>query len=258
MSEKISIHTMYIPLENVLYLDDWLSYHTSIGVHSFYLYDNSGSTKYASFQENNNSFQNNNSIAKNNTNKYGHKFKEIPHLDKIQDKIFKKYSVTKVTWQPLDSEGNIVSNLKESVMHLKENFVSSGLVAFIDMDEYIVKKEEFRPSRMLQQKYESRFLYKSVFDIRRGLPFRVTSADSKCIVDMQDVSSVPNNIHFYEYDLPISESWYNHYHYNKVQHDWIVSNHKNDWVKNQGYDKLISGRYDDIYAELPSLRDLSY
>lgn len=240
-----------------MYLNDWLSYHTSIGVTHFYLYDNSRSTKYNSFQNGSLEFGNNNSILTNRTNKYGHKFKDIPHLDKIQDKIFKKYNVTKVDWLPEDEYGNVVVDQTKAITHLKENFVKNGLVAFIDMDEYIVKREKFRPSRLLQQKYESRFYYKSVFDVQRGLPFRLPSADSKCIIDMQEVLVTPESVHFLDYDLPISESWYNHYHYNKFQHDWIVSNSESDWVKGQGYSDLISGDYLNIYSELPSLRSLS-
>lgn len=257
--DRISIHTIYIPIENIMHLKDWLEYHMFIGVDHFYLYDNSGSTKTDGASKGHIIFDNDKSVAKDGVNKYGHSFRDIPNIQKIQDSLLKKYPVTKVNWQPINENGEITYDYHGAILDLKQNHVDSGLVAFIDMDEYIVKREPFRPSRMLQQKYESRFHYPSVFDITNGLPFKLDSADTKCIVDMKEIdkNSLPYTMHFMEYDLPISLSWYNHYNYNKMQHDWIINNNSHDWVVTQGYADKIFGKYENVYETLPSLKQLS-
>jgi hypothetical protein len=40
---QLSIHTIFLPRENLFFLKEWLFYHFNLGVEHIYLYDNTGS-----------------------------------------------------------------------------------------------------------------------------------------------------------------------------------------------------------------------
>ena len=233
------IQTMYIPSENIFFLEEWLSYHQKIGVEHFYLYDNTGSIGNHRW-----------SVALHGRNKYGHKIIDRDVSD-LENKILKKYPVTKIDWKPKNKEG-LIYNDQVGAMDHYASMVSSGLTAFIDMDEFIVKKETFRESRLLQRKYESRFHYdsKSVMDISNGFVIDTRSWATKCVIDMSNYSS-PKSVHFTELDVPVSNSFFNHYNYNGVQHSWLLKEHKKidpNW-------KRVA--YKDVFVQMPTLRELS-
>ncbi len=86
------IHTVYIPRENLRFLEEWIQYHLLLGTEYFYLYDNTGST----------SLEHGNSIAVNGKNKYGRSFDQSltdAGIEDIEAEIFKKY--------PADLAGNV-------------------------------------------------------------------------------------------------------------------------------------------------------
>ena len=97
---KINAHSVYMPREHIIFLEEWLLYHMWSGVDHFYLYDNTGSWGDALSLHKN--------VDKTGKDKRGYNVKSITsHLTDndihhIQEKIFKKYTdlVTRVKWQP--------------------------------------------------------------------------------------------------------------------------------------------------------------
>lgn len=242
MTTNLSIHTVYKPQENVMYLKEWLDYHTFIGADKFYIYDNAESWAVDHLG---------NQSDLPNKNKYGYDYAfSIKEARKIQYDIIKEYNIELIEWSPKDIDGRVVYGQVESMDHLASN-KNEGLVAFIDVDEFIVKREEFRESRMLQVKYESRNNYKSVLDISKGFDeIRHVNHSSKCIIEMSRYSS-PISVHFQEAGLPISESYFNHYNHNEVGHKWLINNYHHidsSWVPKP---------YDKVFRTMPTLRELS-
>lgn len=238
----VSIHTVYKPQENIEYLKEWLDYHSNIGINKFYMYDNSYSV-YGGFHLST-------ELSPTEQNKYGHSHKyTIDEAKEIQNEIFKDYDVRLIDWSPTDSNGNITYGQTNAIEHLS-TIKDKGLVAFIDIDEFIVKQENFRHSRMLQAKYEDRYYYNSVFEITNGFKIDTSKWASKCIIDMSQYTT-PSNIHFPEIDIPISKSFFNHYNHNPLGHRWLLDNYQQidpSWTPKD---------YDDVFIEMPSLTELS-
>lgn len=207
------IFTVYKPEENLDYINDWLNHHTNIGIKHFYLYDNGGGSG-------------NWGILKEKTNinysKSGFKHRySVEEAREKQKDIFKKYSVTHILWNPKDVHGNILYRWNHAVNHFREN-VKTGLCAFIDIDEFIIKKEEFRACRLKGIQYKSMHYYKSVYDCHERCI--VPQMDTKCIIDLKNLPKMNTlsdrefDMHFKFLNLPLSESHYNHYNYSKYRH----------------------------------------
>jgi len=242
MTGSLSVHTVYKPQENIGYLKEWLEHHSNIGVDKFYIYDNSYSVFGGLHINQNLDFVTQNRYG------YTHQY-TIDEAKKIQDEIIKNYSVELVDWMPIDKFGNVTYGYLESMDHLHAN-KNSGLVAFIDVDEFIIKQENFRQSRILQVKYEDRHHYNSVSEISNGFVINTLKWGSKCIVDMSKFVR-PENMHFPRFKFPISKSYFNHYNHNFVGHQWLLDNWQQidpTWVPLD---------YKDIYIKMPSLLELS-
>jgi len=227
------IQTVYLPQENVTFVEDWIRYHLSIGVEHFFMYDNTGSTY--RFPEN----KYDHNLLHDGRNKYGQKIDMgIDQALEIEDEIFKKYPVTKITWQPMVN-GQIVYGQMEACIDFSSK-VNSGLCAFIDIDEFIIKREEFRESRILQKKYDDRWKYNSVFDCDKTFEINTRRWASKAILDMSRFTS-DTDIHFPNHDLPMSTSFFNHYNHSRSCHEWLLSAYKTidpSWEPVE-YDKLF-------------------
>lgn len=234
--QKIYIQTVYLPQENVLFLEDWLRYHISIGIEHFFMYDNTGST----YRDPDKRYEYN--LVYDSKNKYGQKIDiSIDQALEMEESIFKKYPVTKTIWQPIVN-GKIgyeqVAACNDFALKVR-----NGLCAFIDTDEFIVKKEEFRESRMFQKKYDDRWKYKSIFDCDKTFDIDTKKWASKAILDLSRFSP-GHNIHFEDKDLPYSKSWFNHYNYNEKNHEWLLSSYKSidpNWVPKPYKDVFYSG-----------------
>jgi hypothetical protein len=239
--KNISIHTVYKPQENVLYLKEWLDYHTSIGVEKFYIYDNAESMNIDHLD-----------VFKELPikNKYGYEHKmTIDHARKMQKEIIKGYNVEIIPWLPTNAEGAIIYGQTQSMTHLSKN-KKDGLVAFIDVDEFIIKQEDFRQSRILQVKYENRNNYDSVCNISNAFKINTRWWSSKCIIDMSEYVE-PESVHFNDLNIPISKSFFNHYNHNNVNHDWLLENYMrldNSWSP-------VS--YDKVFEKMPTLTELT-
>lgn len=139
---KIAIHSIFIMKENILFLEQWINYHSLLGFNEFYLYDNSkvqisrkGSHHYHKcFKEGK-------------INKYNVNYDALVELTDNEikehvDKICKKYeNVHIIEWSPKDSEGLILHNQVDGHNDCLNNYLKKNNIdwcANIDMDEYIV------------------------------------------------------------------------------------------------------------------------
>jgi hypothetical protein len=143
----ISIHTIFILRENILFLEEWIDYHILLGVTRFYLYDNSGSTDVIGGAKG--------------LNRYNMNFLEpTSHLsdDDIYmqlTSIFEKYGsmISYIKWQPRNMRGDVVYGQKKGIIDYIRNYAGgSDWTAFIDMDEFIYCKY---PLKQVIAKYDS-------------------------------------------------------------------------------------------------------
>ena len=146
--KKVAIHTVFIVRENILFLEEWLMYHCSIGFDTFYLYDNSKveinlnpwdlrfSPKY---------------IAQK-TNKYGINYSDIVNLtdeevykrlteiiNRIQTKV-PNVDIKLIEWSPIDPKTQKIEYKQteahnECLKKLKQDKID--WCASIDIDEFI-------------------------------------------------------------------------------------------------------------------------
>ena len=235
---KISIHTIFVLRENILFLEEWIDYHLKIGIDKIFLYDNSASKG-----------RNGSSVT---TNKYGINFSNIT-MDlndiEIHDRlrsILAKYQkkVFYMLWEPRNMSGEVVYGQKNAVCHYFRCFgIESNWTAFIDMDEFIFCKNDLRQSveildkqnigniRLLQKKFDDRFN-------NIGIP--VTKI-SRCINGIDTSNWAPKSIiknDLFDFKVedfgihniptrqsmtfqpPIEEFRFNHYNVNDKMLDW--------------------------------------
>jgi hypothetical protein len=211
------IQTVYRPEQDIKYIEDWLNHHTAIGVTNFYLYDNGGSI--GDEKEYSNLF-----VSKISKYKYP---VDQSKLDEYREKeriIFKRYPVTKILWQPKNKNNQIIYDQVGALKHFS-SIVDKGLCAFIDMDEFIIAKEEFFESRLFQKKFKHISEYKSVYDCHDACDLNTSNMDTKVILNMSKFKKYLsyNNkevtIHFNFLDhLPKTKNYYNHYNHNAYSH----------------------------------------
>jgi hypothetical protein len=129
-------------------------------------------------------------------------------------------------WQNRDSTGKLLYDQANSIAHFRDN-IKSGLCAFIDMDEFIIPQEEYRPCRMLQRKFKSRAYYNSVHDCLETWPVDTSVWGPKVILDMANFPefniNAGHDIHFRHIDLPITPTWFNHYNYTSTTHRYMLT-----------------------------------
>lgn len=135
-----AIHTVFIVKENILFLDEWISYHKLLGFDKFYLYDNSKVNKVVGFDANK-KFMISGKINKHKTD-----FDAFVKLtnEEIKEKletIVKKHkgSVKIIEWSPKDKNGNVVHFQKQAHNHCLKKLKKDNIdwCAVIDIDEFI-------------------------------------------------------------------------------------------------------------------------
>lgn len=222
------IQTVYRLEDNINNIDDWLNHHTAIGITHFYLYDNSGSVG----DEIEYSHESISKISKYKYKVNQHKLYE--YRDK-EEHILKKYNVTKIVWQPKNKNNEVIYDQVGALNHFS-SIVNSGLCAFIDMDEFIISKEEFYESRLFQKKFKHINEYKSVYDCYDACNIDTSSMDTKVILDMSKFKkyiSYKNSelsIHFnFLNHLPKTKNYYNHYNHNSYSHK-LLFKHGKGWT----------------------------
>ena len=245
----VIIHTVYRPEENIKFIEDWLNHHLAIGVEHFYLYDNGGSI--GNFKK-----IGHGSIP--GISKYKYKFptNQLKEIREQEEKILSKYPVTKIMWSPKNANGQIVYNYNDSIFDFLSR-VDKGLCAFIDMDEFIIKKEDFYPSRMLQKKFGHREEYDSVYNCYDAADIDTTRMDTKTILDLEELRSKiynvkinPQMMHFDFMDnLQISANYYNHYNHNKYAHK-ILTKDVYGWRSPSLEEARKIKRYENVFYKV--------
>ena len=231
---KIAIHTVFILIENILFLEEWIYYHILLGFNKFYLYDNSKVTKSGGCHPNHKCFK------PGKVNKYGVNYDQVVNMtdtqmDQYVQKLCEKYKCIEIIeWSPTDNKGNILHNQNQAHNHCLKKLKSDKIdwCANIDMDEYIVIKDSdnigkyisslpltIKNIKLGQIRYDSRFnnTDKLVTDI--------TDAEIKDLDrnhSNKNIYNVENTIkaevhHIYikkgflEYKPSTKEIWFNHY-----------------------------------------------
>lgn len=236
-STKMIIQTVYKPEENVDYLEEWLLHHINIGVTHFYMYDNSGGIEQRLVNEYGVS-----PLKLTKFNKHQIQFNySLEESRQKQKQIIKKYPVTVIKWQKKNSNGDVIYAQNESIMHFA-NHIKQGLCAFIDIDEFIIKNEEFCESRLQQHKYKSRFFFNLVAECHERVPLIYTENwNPKAIIDMGNFPRHFEDIHFRNISLPGTTNFFNHYNHSEISHTAFDHDH------NKNYGKFKDVPYEKIF-----------
>lgn len=246
------IQTVYLPRENLCFLEEWLQYHTMLGAEYFFLYDNTGSL----------TLDLGNSAAVNGKNKYG-----VPldfslsdsEIEEIESAILKKFPVTKVKWRPLQ-DGKIVYGQTLACDHFSETS-KVDWCAFIDIDEFIYTNGKVsdvlkgKAVKILQKKFADRAQYKSVQEITNTFSINTKRWAPKLIVDMKHYRPGAHSIHNLKVNSFLSPKIqnpdrirFNHYNHNARGHQWLLENAH--WIdkswKPVGFDQVFTERCDGV------------
>ena len=244
------IHAVLILRENILFLEEWVKYHQSIGAIQFYLYDNTGSTALGDGS------QLGNAIITNGKNKYGINILELTsHLsdtdvENMAKDICSRYPVKIIKWTPTVN-GKIVYKQVEACIDCVEKFKNEvSWIAFIDIDEFLIIDRESSQPRDLndlilewtksniskiiinQVKFKDRFLYyketgiPSVKNITERVVLDTSDWAPKCIIntktfipDIVSIHSLQSSGRSRHYS--ISEFSFNHYNMNQTTWVWM-------------------------------------
>jgi mannosyltransferase OCH1-like enzyme len=234
----LSIHTVFRLEENILFLEEWIKYHKYIGFDRFYLYDNSGS-----IGENNS----------NSVNKYDINFNELinnkSYIKNTLNKILKKYpEIIYIKWQPRNDENQIIyAQDKAFEDYINKYSDESDWTAFIDMDEFIFKKdynkdyikkfihdkeiEKYTKLKIEQKKFKDRLcnLKKSIFDIDTTIEVpstwgpKIIAKNSEFLKNISH-NEIPHSMNLKKdnvYNCDINELRFNHYNLNAKQFKWM-------------------------------------
>lgn len=138
-----AIHAVYILKENILFLEEWIDYHTQLGFDKFYLYDNSKVQVKCRVN------RTNNIIIPGKKNKRGVVFDDLINVDEEQMKDYihrlcdKYKGVNIVEWSPTDENGMVMYAQSAAHAHCLKRLKRDKIdwCASIDMDEFIVIKD---------------------------------------------------------------------------------------------------------------------
>jgi hypothetical protein len=246
MDEKIYIQTVYIPRENILFIEEWLIHHKNLGVDEFFMYDNSGSC-YLDFVGN---------LEINGLDRQGNPVIEnTKHLSdedirNMEDIIFKKYNAKRVKWSPIGSNGKITYNQVGAIYDFVKR-VNDGFCCFIDIDEFICLKEEknikeyiknvydsSKQGIVIQQKrYGSRWENPTnVLSITKSFEIDTTLWAPKIIAKIDKIKIKDNtNIHEFidDFILDKKKCYFKHFNHNIHTHNWLLNNYRSldsNWV----------------------------
>lgn len=235
----LSIHTVFVARENIMYLKEWIVYHALLGVQHFYLYDNTGSRGRDGSTPT--------------TNKYGVNFYELTRDrtdEDIDDKLRQiaddvDVNVTLIRWQPRDGRGRICYGYTESVRHCTAIYGHNiDWLACVDTDEFLFSPTEVDLPRylqdlgrrgyarviILQKKFRDRFLssLKYVTDIHECIEGIDTATWApKNIVRIRDLRfTLPLDMHRMPVKratllAPLDSLRFNHYNVNPPCLKWM-------------------------------------
>jgi hypothetical protein len=136
---RISFMTVFLPRENLFFIEEWLKYHIVLGFTHFYLYNNLGSRF----------IDCGNNIALNAKNKRGESISPLlahytdaevqDALENILAPFVAQGYVTQAMWQPRDEHGNITYAQSLAFLDYVAKYArETDWVSFTDLDEFIV------------------------------------------------------------------------------------------------------------------------
>ena len=138
----VGVHTVFLPGENALALEEWVMYHHLKGITHFFLYDNTGSTRQSAVD------LDNPYLRYGQVNKYGVSYDETVLLsqDEIDEVIARIQSkvpgVQIIRWAPRDANGQIVYEHVRAQNDALARFGKTvDWMVFMDMDEFLVSSE---------------------------------------------------------------------------------------------------------------------
>ena len=181
--KKTAIMTVFILKENILFLEEWISHHLSIGVDHFVLYDNSNSRKpdelpmpleqsrFEGGKVNRHNIDYGAIVASRLSDQ------EIDEeFKRIREKFSKELTV--VPWEPRDETGVIcyaqAAAIKDFVQRYRQQF-AYGI--HIDIDEFLISEEGMRV-QALTRYMEARNISSGYLSQRRFL-YRFSSLDTQ-------------------------------------------------------------------------------
>tara|TARA_Y100000389_G_scaffold90956_1_gene87557 strand:+ start:10451 stop:11299 length:849 start_codon:yes stop_codon:yes gene_type:complete len=257
-------HTIFLPYENVIWLEEFLIYYINLGFEHFYLYDNTGSIG-----------RNGSSSSK---TKYGFKIqKDNEDYAKMFDNLLCKYReyITHVIWQPLDNKGNITYNPFQGITHFKENYsLEAEYCAFMDIDEflfseldiniknYILEKEKVGVTRIIlhQKKFKDRHYCNCSLITQNfecfDLPYKTNGwiQGHKSIIKLDEIKHIGKDFHsIYTNGKEIFADpkylRFNHYNLNKRTINHINKTCKTNFEANifESEQNMIEPKKNEIY-----------
>lgn len=138
---RIGLSTVFIARENILFLEEWVLYHKSLGIDYFYLYDNSAVEVTKSSHAEAGAIVG--KTAKRNV-QYD-RFVTITDRE-IQEELARLQreipGVYIHEWSPRDEHGKVWYGKNESQQHAIENYREQvDWMIFVDVDEFLVPRE---------------------------------------------------------------------------------------------------------------------
>ena len=266
----LSLMTLFLPRENIFFIEEWLKFHIAIGFNHFYLYNNMGS-RWIDWGNN---------IKVNNKNKRGESIYALladktdaevqEAFDEILKPFVKKGYVTQVMWQPKDEFGNITYAQEDAFIDYIKNYSGkSDWVCFTDLDEFIfpltydniqdfidgLDKNGYTYVNMAQKCFASRFTennkpVKKVLEIYNCSDKIISGFGMKTII-RTDTLRLPlkneeYNIHAPEVYGARSKYFYNpdiirfnHYKFNKKELNWVRNTYNVEFRLNMTDKKII-------------------
>lgn len=247
--------TVFLPRENLFFLEEWLRYHVAIGFGHVYLYDNSGSRF----------LDCGNNLEVTARNKRGEAvYRLLAHLDDAAvarelDGLLAPFErrgfVTRVPWQPRDGEGRITYGQVDAFLDYVRRFRhESEWTSFTDLDEFVVPvrhpgmtevldelvQRKATYVRMPQRCFASRFDDRGqpvarVLDIARCSDWPAPSFGPKALIRNDTLrsrwSGRFDSIHTpAARGRPADRLWepdllrFNHYKFNQWELDWVAAN----------------------------------
>ena len=135
--ESLAIMSVFILKENILFLEEWIQHHMSMGVDYFVLYDNSQTQKKDAKDPN---------VIPGKVNKHNFNYDELisaEDANQLLKRILNKYKdhIEIITWAKRDETGIIRYFQLEAFKHFCNTYYRKfdfGL--FIDMDEFMISR----------------------------------------------------------------------------------------------------------------------
>ena len=140
-----AIHTVFIAMENILFMEEWIDYHMQLGFNKFYLYDNSKLERPGEWDRLKSAAAG--TLVPGRVNKHGIDYRRLVGLSErevadLLRRMADKYrgKVLFTDWSPRDETGKITYGQLEAHAHCLRRLKRDGVdwCAYIDMDEFIV------------------------------------------------------------------------------------------------------------------------